>query len=476
MLHDDNNLLKTDKKFIAAIFRIIGNENPPRDTSGRRLQVLEHILKNECEKDNIDKWFILNRIIDIQHRRSLCEILDRYNAKYITIPFDIDHISDDRKTNLRNIININSIRNYAINVGKLNNKYTIVLDGDCMFTEDGLNDVVRCMNDDYMYISIPHRRLISDGVLGDPAEPMVAFHHNSTDLFDENIAFGDGDKLELLYRIGHNKTPRKHHEVIGHHIISSGYVVHIHTGDDQTESDLTTRLRLREESLDTLIEKAKIKFSKKYVNNIKTDSDLTFDYSGQYSGFAFDLQDNSTIVEVGSWFGDSIIYIAKELYNYGKRSTIFCVDTWDGGDDNDLNKPLRNVVAKFGGEQIIFEKFMSNIRLAKIDHMINPIMMRSVDAAKKFSDESIDLIWIDAGHTYDEVIADLVAWYPKVKIGGMIAGHDYALFNQVSIDGVIRAVSEFFKNKNLEIQPYGRTWKHVKYSENWKIFRKRRWV
>ena len=62
----------------------------------------------------------------------------------------------------------------------------------------------------------------------------------------------------------------------------------------------------------------------------------------------------------------------------------------------------------------------------------------SVEAAKGIRDESLDFVFIDADHSYEGCLADILAWTPKIKIGGMIAGHD---FND-RWPGVQRAVKE----------------------------------
>ena len=53
------------------------------------------------------------------------------------------------------------------------------------------------------------------------------------------------------------------------------------------------------------------------------------------------------------------------------------------------------------------------------------IQMASVDAAKAFDDESLGFVFIDADHRYDAVVADIEAWWPKTRPGGIFAGHDY---------------------------------------------------
>lgn len=49
----------------------------------------------------------------------------------------------------------------------------------------------------------------------------------------------------------------------------------------------------------------------------------------------------------------------------------------------------------------------------------------SVDAAKEFADESLDFVFIDGNHDLPNVIADINAWTPKVRKGGIVSGHDY---------------------------------------------------
>lgn len=53
------------------------------------------------------------------------------------------------------------------------------------------------------------------------------------------------------------------------------------------------------------------------------------------------------------------------------------------------------------------------------------IELPSVEAAKRFVDRSLDIVYIDAGHLYEQVLADIKAWKPKVKKGGILCGHDY---------------------------------------------------
>jgi hypothetical protein len=51
----------------------------------------------------------------------------------------------------------------------------------------------------------------------------------------------------------------------------------------------------------------------------------------------------------------------------------------------------------------------------------------------------LDFVYLDADHLYQSVMNDIINWYPKVKIGGLMCGHDYA-----QEAGVKDAVDEFF--------------------------------
>ena len=68
----------------------------------------------------------------------------------------------------------------------------------------------------------------------------------------------------------------------------------------------------------------------------------------------------------------------------------------------------------------------------------------SAEAAADFADGQLDFVYIDGAHDYDNVVLDLNAWYPKVRKGGVLAGHDYLDGNvRGAVYGVKRAVNEF---------------------------------
>lgn len=81
------------------------------------------------------------------------------------------------------------------------------------------------------------------------------------------------------------------------------------------------------------------------------------------------------------------------------------------------------------------------------------VRMDSLTAARLFPERYFDLVFIDADHSYEAVKADIKAWLPLVKDGGLLTGHDYG----GKKTGVKKAVDEIF-GEEIEILPPERVW------------------
>lgn len=84
------------------------------------------------------------------------------------------------------------------------------------------------------------------------------------------------------------------------------------------------------------------------------------------------------------------------------------------------------------------EYFIENMNSLGLMDVIELSEGCSWEFADRFADESVDFIWLDADHHYSSVIKEIRAWYPKLRKGGVMAGHDYSDW------GVEMAVREFF--------------------------------
>lgn len=141
-------------------------------------------------------------------------------------------------------------------------------------------------------------------------------------------------------------------------------------------------------------------------------------------------------VEIGVQCGNFSAYILTH-WN-GKK--LYSIDPWKHQDDKMALLDISNE------EQNIHE---SNYRKTLVN--LQPFGARSeiirefsISAAKRFQDNSLDFVYIDARHDYRSVQSDLAAWYPKIMVGGILAGHDYKdSFVRNNLVEVKRAVTHF---------------------------------
>ena len=93
-------------------------------------------------------------------------------------------------------------------------------------------------------------------------------------------------------------------------------------------------------------------------------------------------------------------------------------------------------------------------RLSRFGSRSSVWRMTSLEAIPHIPDYSLDFVYIDARHDYESVMEDLNAWHPKVRPGGVLAGHDYIDGHfSAGIFGVKRAVDEFFGARGVSVYP-----------------------
>lgn len=153
-----------------------------------------------------------------------------------------------------------------------------------------------------------------------------------------------------------------------------------------------------------------------------------FSFHGIYSEM-IDRFDNATFIELGTGWGQSTSYMATMIKRSGKNIMFYTVDFFEPYDDN--GRP----------EHIIFDTVKKN--LESLEDYVTIIKGRTDEVCTRFPDNHFDFIFLDANHSYEYVKYDLALWYPKLKEGGVFAGHDWQM------DDVRRAVSEYFSDKQI---------------------------
>jgi len=127
---------------------------------------------------------------------------------------------------------------------------------------------------------------------------------------------------------------------------------------------------------------------------------------------------NITVAEIGTYIGATTIesaHLVKKL-----NGKYIAVDWFQGSLNTSGNHQTNNIDNK-----PVFDIFNENIKEAQVDDIITTYNMTSLEAVKHIEDNSLDICFIDADHLYEAVNADIKAFLPKVKKGGIICGHDF---------------------------------------------------
>lgn len=165
----------------------------------------------------------------------------------------------------------------------------------------------------------------------------------------------------------------------------------------------------------------------------QTISSVGFSFKNIYHHVVQEAPDNSHFVEIGCAYGQSSAFLIVESIKSEKNIKIDLIDPFF---HNEIQ------LSPNTGDEVC-EKFLENLK--PVEGKYNFKRKTSLEASKEYLDESLSFVFIDGSHEYEDVLEDLKAWIPKIKVGGVIAGHDYGW-----CDDVRRAVHETI-GKNLVI-------------------------
>jgi hypothetical protein len=226
------------------IYRIIGNDLPPRHVPGQTLENLRFTLEHEPVLEGCEKRWILNRIVEPEEERKIIRLLRACAQEFIRIPFDWDEYrrigfdfggfprsrffaSDDflalpaeqqlsatmrlyrHKSNY--VMNNNGARNAALRDGRRRAKWILPWDGNCFLTQDAWQAIsTRVKRAPYLkYFLVPMARILNNddfllGVARPRAreEPQILFRRDAAERFNEAFPYGRRPKVELFWRLG----------------------------------------------------------------------------------------------------------------------------------------------------------------------------------------------------------------------------------------------------------------------------------
>jgi len=119
-------------------------------------------------------------------------------------------------------------------------------------------------------------------------------------------------------------------------------------------------------------------------------------------------------VEMGSYRGRSATVLGLKLQEVNGH--LSCIDIFD---------------------EVGYQIFQENLKKSNLSPQV--YRMKSVEAVNYFENESLDFVFIDSSHEYDDTLDEIVEWLPKLKRDGILCGHDYG---HPSFLGLTQAVNE----------------------------------
>jgi len=135
-------------------------------------------------------------------------------------------------------------------------------------------------------------------------------------------------------------------------------------------------------------------------------------------------------VEVGVGSGD----FAEVLLAENQPRILWLIDCWE-------HQPGEYEKDAINGPQPLHDKRFVHVK-RRFASRAEVCVLRAFSprAAAIFDPGSLDWVYIDACHLYDCVMADCIAWWEKLKPGGVLCGHDYCSTSWIDVK---RAVDDF---------------------------------
>jgi len=160
------------------------------------------------------------------------------------------------------------------------------------------------------------------------------------------------------------------------------------------------------------------------------------------------FDDGAVFVEIGSWVGRSAALMGQLIKESKKQIRFYTIDHGVGSPEE---PKLESMVQAVGGSTT--QLLTQNLQRCQVHDVVTQLTMTGAEAAKLFSDNSVDFVFIDGDHATPAVMLDIETWWPKVKSDGYLSGHDY------SRASVKNAVDQFFAKLKIVIhEPQPHCW------------------
>jgi len=275
------------------LWRIVGNDLPPRHEPDQALKHLGFILEHEPFLPQCEKRFLFNRVVDAARLEQMADMVRAAGHGVDVLPFKPEEYREQRNDpqRFRYLIPINEARNLCLEKGLPTGvEYVLPFDGGCFFHPAGWGsfDAVVRLNPGRPFFVVPMARLGSyeealdpdlrpsvkeiyrrpnGAQLVGPTEPQVAFGQRADIRFDTNRNYGTVDKAELLWRLGipgpwDYWEPRVRQQSLQHpseysgESMAAGWVARLPSGNPEADGDSLKRGAARAAGVKNLLKRA----------------------------------------------------------------------------------------------------------------------------------------------------------------------------------------------------------------------------
>jgi len=135
----------------------------------------------------------------------------------------------------------------------------------------------------------------------------------------------------------------------------------------------------------------------------------------------------SVLIEVGTWKGASVLHMRSVARRLDLETAFICVDTWLGSAEHWSKPEPRPHLRLEGGFPTLYREFIVNVLAEGAVDDVYPLPLSSAAAARTLAKLGVtaDVLYLDAAHEEEEVLLDLNLYWPLVRPGGAMFGHDY---------------------------------------------------
>lgn len=179
-----------------------------------------------------------------------------------------------------------------------------------------------------------------------------------------------------------------------------------------------------------------------------------FTYSALYNRVVDEAPRGSWLVEIGVYHGLSLRHLAHAAKAADKNLTVVGIDWGRGSPEVPSTEAIHpDRIAEQQPCGNLASPMLATLVTAGVADDAAIILAPSLKAAKFIPDGACYMVFIDACHERDSVVADIRAYLPKVMRGGVLCGHDYFVF-----PGVRQAVHDVFGAKDWMCRDANCSW------------------